>query len=97
MPNRRALLGGVLALPALSRARAADWPERPIRLVVPYPAGGGVDMTARLMTAALSAKLGQTIVVDNRAGAGSNIGAEYVARSAPDGYTAILSTNSTFV
>jgi tripartite-type tricarboxylate transporter receptor subunit TctC len=66
------------------------WPNRTIRLIAPFPAGGGTDSTARIIAARLSELLGQQVVIDNRPGAGSNIGAEAAARSAPDGYTMLL-------
>src|SRR5688572_30173499 len=66
------------------------WPSRTIRLIAPFPAGGGTDSTARIIAARLSELLGQQVVIDNRPGAGSNIGAEAAARSAPDGYTLLL-------
>ena len=67
--------------------QAQAYPNRTIRLIAPFPAGGGTDSAARIIAVRLSELLGQQLVVDNRAGAGSNIGAEAVARSAPDGYT----------
>jgi len=77
-------------------AQAADrWPDRPIHFVVPYPAGGPLDAVARLTAQKVSADLGQPIVVENRPGAGGNIGAEYVARAAPDGYTLLLGAVAT--
>lgn len=82
--RRTTLLAG-LALPAL--ARAQDWPSRPIRVVLPFAAGGSSDVAARLLAPRLSALLGQQIVIENRGGGGGNIAAELVARSAPDGYT----------
>jgi len=75
------------ALLALAQGAAAQYPAKPIRLVVPFPAGESVDATARLVGQAWSAALGQQIVVDNRGGAGGTIGSEAVAKSAPDGYT----------
>lgn len=79
-----ALLG---ALPA--RAQGA-WPTKPIRLVVPFPPGGGTDAFARPLSKALSAQLGQTVVIDNRGGAGGTLGAEVVAKSPADGYTFLM-------
>src|SRR6185436_8638044 len=70
------------------------WPSRTIRLIAPFPAGGGTDPAARIVAARLSDLLGQQVIVDNRPGAGSNIGAEAAARSAPDGYTLLLGTPS---
>ena len=70
--------------------QAQAYPNRTIRLIAPFPAGGGTDSAARIIAARLSELLGQQVVVDNRAGAGSNIGAEAAARSAPDGYTLLL-------
>jgi tripartite-type tricarboxylate transporter receptor subunit TctC len=94
LPRRKFLLqlgAGALALPALSRlARAETYPTRPIHLVVPVPAGGTFDIVARLVGQALSQRLGQQIVIDNRGGAGTNIGIAVVAHATPDGYTLLL-------
>jgi tripartite-type tricarboxylate transporter receptor subunit TctC len=90
MLPRRGILGGaagVLAAPALAQA---DWPQRPIRMVVPYPPGGASDIIARLLAPPLTESLGQTLVVENRPGANGFIAAELVARSAPDGYTLLM-------
>ncbi|MSP47611.1 MAG: tripartite tricarboxylate transporter substrate binding protein [Xanthobacteraceae bacterium] len=90
IPRRRflRLAGGAAALPAVSCvAWAQAYPARPIRVVVGFPAGSGVDVVARVMTPLLSERLGQPVVVENRPGAASNIATEGVARSAPDGYT----------
>ena len=71
---------------------AQSFPAKPVRLIVPYSAGGGADATARLFTAGVSEGLGSQLVVENRGGAGGRIGAELVARAAPDGYTLLLVT-----
>jgi len=84
--RRRGLLAGALALPSLARAQG-KYPERPIKIIVPFPPGGGVDLTARLLMEPLSKELGQAIVVDNKGGAGGLIGVTAMAQSAPDGYT----------
>jgi tripartite-type tricarboxylate transporter receptor subunit TctC len=83
--------GGVLS--ALSFAAAAQgFPNKPVRIVVPFPPGGGVDIIARMVGPQLSKEYGQQVIVENRAGAAGIIGTEYVARSAPDGYTWLLAT-----
>lgn len=83
-----AALGAPLAMaPGLARAQA--WPDRPIRLIAPYGAGGSNDILTRLLGEALAAKLGQNLVVENKAGAGTRIANELVARAAPDGYTVL--------
>jgi tripartite-type tricarboxylate transporter receptor subunit TctC len=81
------LLGLLLAGAA---AHAQSWPSRPIRWVVPYPAGGGTDQVSRLVAEKLASALGQPVIVDNKPGASTMIGAESVAKSAPDGYTLLL-------
>jgi tripartite-type tricarboxylate transporter receptor subunit TctC len=73
----------------------ASWPTRPIRIIVPFAAGGSTDVTARVVAQALSKRLGQQVFVDNRPGAGGNIGAGTVAQADPDGYTLLLTTNGT--
>lgn len=72
------------------QAAAQGYPARPLRIVVPFPAGGGVDATARVVGQKLSQQLGQTVTIDNRAGAAGTIGADHVAKSAPDGYTLLV-------
>ena len=83
----------LLALPA-GLALADTWPSKPIRLVVPYPPGGSTDVTARVIAESLRPLLGQTVVIDNRPGAAGNIGADAVAKSAPDGYTLLMATST---
>jgi tripartite-type tricarboxylate transporter receptor subunit TctC len=97
MMHRRTLLAGLAGAGALAAAKpgqAANWPARPISLVVPYPPGGSTDITARLVGDRLGQALGQSFVIDNRSGAGGNIGMELVARAAPDGYTLGLATTA---
>ena len=89
--RRMALLG--LAAPALARAQGV-WPTRPIRIVVPFATGGGTDVTMRLLAPKLSEILGVGVVVENRPGAGSTVGTDYVAKSPPDGTTFVLATLS---
>ena len=86
-----ALLGALSAgLLGANAAYAQAWPSRPITMIAPYPAGGGVDTVARLIADQLGPRLGQTITIDNKPGAGATIGATALARSAPDGYTVML-------
>jgi len=76
-------------------AAAADWPAKPIRLISPYTPGGGNDITARILAEALSPRLGQPVVVENRGGAGGLVGSDFVAKSAPDGYTLLFASCDT--
>ena len=89
--TRRALLGGTAATVAMGAAQSAaqttSWPDHPVRVIVPYPAGGSADVMARLYADSLKERLGQPFVIENRPGAGGNIGIDVVAKSAPDGYT----------
>jgi len=83
-----ALATAMLALPALAR----PYPDKPVRLVVPFLAGGATDFMARSLGQKLAERLGQAVIVDNRAGAGGSLGAEAVATAAPDGYTLLFAT-----
>src|SRR6476659_1793747 len=89
------LAGMAAALPVLPRAAVAQsYPTRPVRWIVPYPAGGATDLISRLMGQWLTERLGQPVVIDNRPGGGTNIGTQAVVSSPPDGYT-LLFTAST--
>src|SRR6516165_4998595 len=83
------LVGAAMLLPAAANA-TQPFPTRPIRLIVPYPAGGGTDIVGRVLSQKLHESLGQPVVIDNRGGAGGTIGTALVAKSAPDGYTLLL-------
>ena len=98
MVRARAVLATtVLALGFASFAEAQSFPERPIRLVVPFPAGGGTDTSARLVAQAMSSRLGQSVVIENQSGAGGIIGMRQVATANPDGYTLLMvGTANTF-
>src|SRR5437868_6652658 len=98
-PTRRAVMLGGAALGALPmlprRARAEAWPARPVRFVVPFAAGGTTDILARVVAAKVSEEFGQQFVVENKAGAGGNIAADYVAKADADGYTFLVGTPGT--
>lgn len=95
----RARLGAALAVIAatavITAAAAADFPQRPIRFVVPFAAGGTSDIIGRILSARMQEGLGQSLVVDNRGGAGGTIGTDIVAKATPDGYTLVLASNGT--
>jgi tripartite-type tricarboxylate transporter receptor subunit TctC len=96
--NRRGVLAGALLAAAPARGRAQAWPSRPIRYVVPFAAGAGVlDIMSRIVAQHLTEHLGQQVVVDNKPGAGGNVGAEIVARAAPDGYTMLMANTALVV
>jgi tripartite-type tricarboxylate transporter receptor subunit TctC len=84
----------VLGLLAAFPAWAQDWPAKPVRFIVPYPPGGGTDVIARIVQNRLSEALGQSIVIENRGGAGGAVGTEVAAKSAPDGYTFLFTLSS---
>ena len=95
-------LGALLAVPLLAsllllhagNAWAQSWPSKPLRWIVPYPPGGSTDIAARTLGERVGQALGQSVVIENRAGAGGNIGIELVAKSAPDGYTALVAPDA---
>jgi tripartite-type tricarboxylate transporter receptor subunit TctC len=89
---KRTFLLGALTL-ASAVVSAQDYPNKPIRWIVPFPPGGGADATARIISQKIQANTGKTLIVDYKAGAGGNIGTEYVAHSTPDGYTILQTTN----
>src|SRR3954454_8734624 len=96
-PQRRragmAVIAATLA-PRVARSQAAAWPTRPIRIVVPYPPGGPSELVIRSASEPLIATLGQPVVLDNRPGAGGNIGTDAAAHAAPDGYTWVVITDT---
>lgn len=96
MAQNRCLAGALAALLAFfGPALAGDWPVRPITLVVPFAAGGGVDVSARIQAQGMGQRLGQPIAVDNMGGAAGMTGAEHVAKSEPDGYTLLIGNSGT--
>src|SRR5215208_5173906 len=102
MTKTTAALAGLVALTALTasvqtKAQAQDWPNRPITLIVPFSAGGGVDASARLQALAMGEILGQTIVVENVGAAAGTVGTTRVAKAAPDGYTMLVGNSGTQV
>jgi len=89
---RRMLVAALLIAAGL--AHAQDYPVKPIRMIVPYPPGGGTDVVARIVNEKLSLELGQAIVIDNKGGAGGSVGTEIASKAAPDGYTILLTLSS---
>ena len=84
-----------LMLPSAFSVYAQDYPTRPIRVILPFVPGGGVDFVGRLVARKLSESMGQPVIVDNRSGAGGALGSELAAKAAPDGYTLTVNNNST--
>ena len=89
------LVAASLLMLAAGTALAQPYPNRPVKIVVPYPAGQGTDVAARYLAQQLAKQIGQNVVVENRAGAAGNIGAQFVAKSPADGYTLLMGTNAT--
>src|SRR5213082_2813610 len=87
----------LLMLGSIGSAAALDYPTRPVRWVVPYTPGGGTDITARIMAQWLSERLGQQFVIENKPGAGNNIGTEAVVNAEPDGYTVLLINPANYI
>jgi tripartite-type tricarboxylate transporter receptor subunit TctC len=92
MKSLIAIVAAACSVAVAGTAAAQAWPSKPIHLIVPFPPGGAVDVMARTFGQKFSEAWGQQVIVDNRPGAGGNIGADYVARSAPDGYTLLITT-----
>src|SRR5262245_24966531 len=92
----RAVLAATMAMGIATVSHAQTYPTKPIKLVVPFPAGGATDTTARLVAQRLQLRLGQSVIIENQGGAGGSIGATQVANAAPDGYTLMMNSLSTF-
>jgi tripartite-type tricarboxylate transporter receptor subunit TctC len=99
LPNSLRVLGAATLIAASMASQAQTpsqaWPERPVRLVVPFPAGGATDLVARVIAQRVSRDIGQQVIIDNKAGAGGTIGSAEAAKAAPDAYTLLLTTSST--
>src|SRR5690349_4707283 len=90
----RRAVAALAALFAASIAWGSDWPAKPVRFIVPYPPGGGTDVIARILQNRLSESLGQSVVIENRGGAGGVLGTEAAAKANPDGYTFLFTLSS---
>jgi len=95
LPNCLRILAVASFIAASGASQAQTWPERPVRLVVPFPAGGATDLVARVIAQRVSKDIGQQVIVDNKAGAGGTIGSAEAAKATADGYTPLLTTSST--
>jgi tripartite-type tricarboxylate transporter receptor subunit TctC len=97
MKKRHFLVAGLILAVSLASAlaQAQPWPAKPLKLIVPFTAGGSTDTVARIVAEKLSTRLGQPVIVDNRAGAGGAVGSDVAAKAAPDGYTMLVGTSST--
>ncbi|CAB3921427.1 Bug family tripartite tricarboxylate transporter substrate binding protein [Achromobacter ruhlandii] len=95
--KRYTFLAGLLLSVAALGAQADTYPSRPIKVISPFPAGGATDVLTRVLAERMAKTLGQPMIVENKAGAGTSIGAAFVSREAPDGYTILMATNSTLV
>ena len=98
MLSRRDVVAGAAALAlGAGEAAAQEWPQRPVRIIIPFGPGGGSDIIGRIIGQSLQEKLGQPVVIENRPGAGANLAAETVVRAAPDGYTLLAATSSNVI
>src|SRR5207253_10249725 len=94
MRNRRVIAAALIVVLATSLTAAEEWPVRPVHFIVSFPAGGSADVAARVVAEQLTRTFGQQVVVENKSGANGNLGIEAVAKSAPDGYSILISTDS---
>src|SRR5258707_5271176 len=92
---RSAFAAAALVLAASFASHAADYPSQTIKIVVPFPPGGGVDVVARVIAPRLGELLGQSVIIENRGGAGGSVGPTFVAQASPDGFTLLMGTAST--
>ena len=97
MIDRRTLVLSLAATAASPQASAQTWPAKPIRIIVPFPAGQATDILARMMAEQLTKALGQQVIAENRPGAGGQIGADVAAKAAPDGYTIAVSLSTSLL
>jgi tripartite-type tricarboxylate transporter receptor subunit TctC len=95
MTMTRRVLAVVLALMLMCAPAMAQYPDKPVKLVVPFPPGGPTDVFARVLSAALAEQLGQQVVIENKGGAGGTVGTDLVAKAKPDGYTLLFGTAAT--
>ena len=91
----KAVIAGCIALLLSAVTALAQYPEKPLRLVVPFPPGGPTDLIARVVAVGMAADLGQQVIIDNKGGAGGNVGTDLVAKAKPDGYALLFGTAAT--